>query len=112
MRCTQVAIDCNRIVDDASFHDTFAHALGFPDFYGRNMNAWVDCMTSIDAPDHGMSAVHAPAGGALVLELFGFQSLAGRQPELYRALVDCTAFVNWRRIAVGEAPVLILSARD
>ena len=30
------------IKDWDTFHHTFARTLGFPDFYGRNMNAWVD----------------------------------------------------------------------
>ncbi len=38
--CPKVRIDTNRIVDWNSFHDVFAEAFGFPDFYGRNMNAW------------------------------------------------------------------------
>jgi hypothetical protein len=32
-----------------------------------------------------------------------------RCPEQYRAVVDCCAFVNWRRIEVGEPAVLALS---
>ncbi|MDZ4753789.1 MAG: barstar family protein [Phycisphaerae bacterium] len=32
---------------------TFAETFGFPGFYGRNMNAWNDCMTFLDGPDAG-----------------------------------------------------------
>ncbi len=64
-----VRIDCDRIIDWESLHDVFAEALGFPGFYGRNMNAWVDCLTSLDAPADGMTAVHAPPGGVLVADL-------------------------------------------
>ena len=39
-RAVLVRIDTKRIRDWASFHDVFAEALGFPDFYGRNMVAW------------------------------------------------------------------------
>jgi RNAse (barnase) inhibitor barstar len=48
-----VDVDVLPITDWDSFHDTFAVALGFPDFYGRNMNAWVDCLTY---EDDGMTA--------------------------------------------------------
>ncbi len=41
------------ITDWGTFHDTFAQALGFPDFYGRNMNACIDCLTY---EDDGMTA--------------------------------------------------------
>jgi hypothetical protein len=40
-----VRIDTRLITDWASFHDVFARSFGFPDYYGRNMDAWNDCMT-------------------------------------------------------------------
>ena len=50
-----VRIDTTKIRDWASFHDVFTEIFGFPDFYCRNMDAWVDCMTSLDDPAAGMS---------------------------------------------------------
>ena len=109
MRSTLVKIDLDRISDWQTFHDVFAETLGFPEFYGRNMNAWIDCMTSIDEPADGLTSVHAPPGGYLVLQLENVTEFAARCPEIYDAIVDCTAFVNYRRIKVGEEPVLALS---
>ncbi len=43
-----VRLDCDRITDWESFHSLFAEVFGFPDFYGRNMNAWIDCMSYLD----------------------------------------------------------------
>jgi hypothetical protein len=34
---------------------------------------------------------------------------AKRCPEQYEALVECAAFVNWRRIEQGDGSVLALS---
>ena len=112
MRYKQLVVDCGEITDEASFHDVFARTLGFPKFYGRNMNAWIDCLTSIDAPADGMTTVHAPDGGALVLDLKERRNFAARCPAVYAALIECSAFVNWRRIEAGQTPVLVLSARD
>lgn len=106
-----VEIDTGEIIDWRSFHRVFAKALGFPDFYGENMNAWIDCMTSLDCPDDGMSRVHAPESGVLVLELVGMRNFRARCPEIAEAVHECSAFVNWRRIEVGEPPVLMLSYR-
>jgi len=53
-----IQIDGSKITDWDSFHDHFSEALGFPGFYGRNMDAWNDCMTSLDAPSDGLSSVH------------------------------------------------------
>jgi hypothetical protein len=106
---TLVSIDCRRITDWDSFFDVFSEALGFPGFFGRNMNAWIDCLSSADAPDDGLTGIHAPPGGILVLQLEHMNDFATRCPEIQTALVECSAFVNWRRIEVGDSPVLALS---
>jgi hypothetical protein len=59
---TVVMLDTRRILDWNTFHDVFAEAFGFPDFYGRNMNAWIDCMSSLGEPRDAMTSVHAPGG--------------------------------------------------
>lgn len=112
MPYARVNIDCLRIVDWTSFHDTFATALGFPDFYGRNMNAWIDCLTYVDDPDDGLNQIHAPADGVLVLHLESARDFAARCPEIYAALIECSTFVNYRRLEIGEGPVLCLSSVD
>ena len=109
MAFTLVPIDTLRIADWGSFHDVFAKALGFPGFYGRNMNAWIDCMTDLDDPGTGMTTVHAPKGGVLVLQLEHMRDLGERCPELHAAIVECSTAVNQRRIEVGEEPALVLS---
>jgi len=83
--------------------------MGFPAFYGRNMSAWIDCMTSLDSPDDAMTSVHAPNGGVVVLQIDEIDDLARNFPEIYHALIESVAFVNWRRIEVGQEPVLTLS---
>lgn len=108
---TRVRIDTRRIVDWPSFHSVFAEALGFPAFYGRNMNAWIDCMTYVDDSDAGMSAVTVPPGEVLTLEIEDVHSFSLRCPEQFEVLVDSAAFVNWRRLEQGEPAVLALSYR-
>lgn len=109
MPFSRVTVDISVIESWDTFHTVFKEALGFPDFYGRNMNAWVDCLTSLDAPEDGLTTVHAPVGGVMVLELSGAPALATRCPEIYSALIECSAFVNYRRIHIGSGPVLCLS---
>jgi hypothetical protein len=106
---TLVRLDTTRITDWNTFHTVFAETFGFPDFYGRNMDAWIDCMGDLDDPGTGMSAVHAPSGSVLVLQLDHVDDFAARCPELYAAIVEASAFVNWRNIEIGRKPVLVLS---
>jgi RNAse (barnase) inhibitor barstar len=104
-----VRIDAAKITDEASFHTVFALAFGFPEFYGRNMDAWIDCLSYLDDPEAGMTTVHVQPGQCLSLVIDHAAELKTRCPELFSALVECTAFVNWRRIEIGGAPVLALA---
>jgi RNAse (barnase) inhibitor barstar len=99
-------VPLSNITDWDSFHATFAEALGFPDFYGRNMNAWIDCLTY---EDDGMTAFPIEAGDVLTIQLQDCKDFRERCPEIYEALVDSAAFVNWRRIEMGERPILAIS---
>ncbi|WP_431263330.1 barstar family protein [Roseateles chitinivorans] len=94
------------MVDWPSFFDVFAEAFGFPDFFGRNLNAWIDCMTSLDVT---MSEVQVAPGELVCLALDAADIFKAACPEQYLALVECSAFVNWRRIENGEPPILVLS---
>ncbi len=105
-----VKLDTNQITDWETFHTVFAKAFGFPEVYGRNMNAWIDCMTYLDDPEAGMTTVHPPPGSVVMLQLEEVDSFVQRCPEQYDAIVECAAFVNWRRMNhANEAPVLALS---
>jgi hypothetical protein len=59
------------------------------------MNAWIDCLTSIDETGDIMTSIHAPPGGVLVLQLDPVDDFAARCPELYATIIECAAFVNW-----------------
>jgi RNAse (barnase) inhibitor barstar len=106
-----VQIPTREIDDWDSFHTVFQRVLGFPDFYGRNMNAWIDCLTSADAPDDRMVATDLVAreGDVLTLQLEELDEFVARCPEQYEAVVECSAFVNWRRLEVGKRPIVALS---
>jgi RNAse (barnase) inhibitor barstar len=105
-----IEIDCRKITDEESLHSVFEAAFGFPEFYGRNMNAWIDCLTSLDEPESGMTSIHVNSGETLTLLLHHAADLKKRQPELFSAIVECSAFVNWRRIENGNHPPVLTLA--
>lgn len=104
-----VRIDGARITGRESFHDAFAEALGFPDWYGRNMDAWIDCMGYLDAPDSAMTAVHVAVGEVLTLHIDNSSRFKEAAPEQWRALLECSGSVNARQIKRGKGPLLALS---
>jgi hypothetical protein len=101
-----ITIDGRRITDFDTFHQTFAEVFGFPSFYGRNMNAWIDCMTDLDDPGTGMTSIHGSWDDPVVLQLENTGEIPN---EVFEALTDCAAFVNYSRIEMGEPGILMLS---
>ena len=104
-----IRIDGDCINDWATFHEMFAQALGFPDFYGRNMNAWIDCMSFLGEPNAGMSSIHVHPGEVLSLVLDNASSLRSRCPEQFQGLVESAAFVNMRVIKQAGSPLNALA---
>ena len=108
MNTTLIDIPGNRIVDWPTYHEVFAEVLGFPAFYGRNMDAWIDCMTDADDPDTGMVRAAVQPGQLMTLQIDDAADFAKRCPEQFNALIECSAFVNYRRSETGGTPVLSL----
>lgn len=88
------------ISDFDSFHCVSADSLGFPEYYGKNMNAWIDVMT--DWPQ----TLSVAADQDLVLVLSGSDGFAKRCPDVLVALWEAVASVNGRRSA--GSPRLLL----
>lgn len=107
-----VEIDAASLATWPEFHATFARALGFPEFYGKNMNAWIDCLTSVDDAAAGLCTVNVEPGEVLTVVLKNYSQLRSAAPEISEALNECAAFVNWRRIETGEPAVLALAYRS
>jgi Barstar (barnase inhibitor) len=102
-----VRLDTASICDWNSFHTTCRETFGFPDFYGMNMNAWIDCLTSLDEGD-AMSRFHLAPAETLNIEVTETKSFNARVPEIFDALLESSAFVNQRYLVAGKAPLLSL----
>jgi hypothetical protein len=93
-----VRINTDLIDSWTDFHQVFKIALGFPDYYGANMNAWIDCMTYIDDPDAGMTRNAVKPGQTIIIELVNSDNFKEKHEDIYYALLDCSAIVNSRKI--------------
>lgn len=104
-----ITINGDHIANWDSFHGVFQQIFGFPDFYGRNMNAWIDCMTSIDDKDAGMTNVSIRGADTLVIKITNSESLKQRCGEIYFELLECAAFVNSRKLDQAEHAVIVVA---
>jgi hypothetical protein len=100
-------IRTEEITDWESFHEAFKQEMGFPDFYGMNMNAWIDCLTYLDEGD-GMSRYNLAEGEMMHIELSDTNSFKTRLPEIFNGLIECSAAVNQRYTEAGKAPKIAL----
>lgn len=103
----KACFDGARINGWDAFHGQSAAVFGFPDFYGRNLNAWIDCLTYVREGD-GMSRFQLGPEVPLVIEVTNSQVFRESLPEIFAAFIDCVAFVNQRQNEAGEKPAVQL----
>ncbi len=103
-----VGIETGQITDWASFHATCKEAFGFPEFYGNNINAFIDCLTYIDEGE-GMSNIVLGEGETLRIELKSGVKFRERLPEIYQWLNDAIAAVNERFIEEEKPEKIFLA---
>src|SRR4051794_3211214 len=104
---TVVRVPTSTIADWDSFHDVFAAALNFPDYYGRNLNAFIDLLRYPDAADVG---VDVEDGDVLMLYLDEpHKSFANRCPDQCSFLVKALGQRNAEGVERGQWVTLALA---
>ena len=101
----EVTLDTEEIYNWETFHIQSAKAFGFPVFYGKNMNAWIDCLTYLPEGD-GMSQFTLAHNEQLFIRLANSTQSSRAQTEIYLVLLECIASVNQRYISDGDIPRL------
>ncbi|WP_027483122.1 barstar family protein [Deinococcus pimensis] len=102
-----VTLDTTRIRSVKDFHEESARAFGFPDFYGRNLGAWIDCLTYLNEDD-GMRGFVLGTDEMLHVILPDFWAFATLAPDVVQELLSGAAAVNERFVARDERPRLSL----
>ncbi len=105
----KITIDTNKITNWETFHNIFKTIMGFPEFYGNNMDAWVDCMTSLRSPEDRMTTVTLDKEEILVIELTNVDDFKKSCFDQYQAILESSAFVNYRFSSKNLLPVIALS---
>ena len=95
------------IHDWDTLHAVCAAAFGFPDFYGRNGDAFIDCLSYLDEGD-GMSRFVLKPGETLTVELSNAAEFADRAPEQAAALLSWIGAVNAWYVEDGKPPMLVV----
>lgn len=102
-RVTRIHVE--QIVDWPTFHDVVAADLDFPDYYGRNPDAFFDCVWDLARDAEALR----PARGPLTIDLGDIAAFRARCPEQFHLIVDAIAAMNDASLAKGRQPRLFLA---
>lgn len=106
-----VRLDGRRIADRGGFHAESARGFGFPDFYGHNMDAWIDALSTLRDADDNIAGITLGPDEILTIEVDGSADLRRTAPGMLELLEDAVAAVNERYEEAGEKPALALVLR-
>ena len=101
----RVVLPTQEIRNEKTFHAVCQRVFGFPDFYGHNMDAWIDCLSCLDDPAAEMSSFTLAPGELLVVVV---PESAKLKDEIFDALIDGAVAVNSRFVEHGKQPLVAL----
>ena len=104
----KLSIDFSKINNVTEFHDEMKELFGFPDFYGKNAHALIDCLTSLRYPEDGMTSINIGKDDYILLEVSNIK-YHENDSEMTKILFSSIQFVNYRCNFMGDNPSILLS---
>ena len=93
---------------EADFHTAIASALGFPGYYGHNLNAFTDCMRDVASYEYGASR---DATGT-VLAFSNYDAFAVRQPNPAHSVLDIIATEARNAMLFGHRMLCLVQSNN
>lgn len=93
---------------EADLHRDIAAALGFPGYYGRNLDALNDCMRDVVTQDYGW----APQTTGLVLVFSGYDAFTAHCPRPAHAVLDIMAEHSRSAALLGRRLMSLVHSND
>lgn len=91
-------LDASAWTTPADFHRAVKEALGFPDYYGHNLDAFNDCLREVAA--------------STVLAFVGYDAFVRRQPRVAQAVLDIFASSARFGLLFGRRMVCLVQSDD
>ncbi|NLR56919.1 barnase inhibitor [Chitinophaga polysaccharea] len=101
----KIQLDFRKITSIEHFHSEMKSIMGFPDFYGANVNALIDCLSSMRYPDEGMSKITLSLTEILLIEVIG---LSQSNVVILNNLLVAIENVNNRELSRGRTPSIYM----
>ena len=93
---------------DRDMHTAVAAALGFPEYYGHNLNALNDCLRDVVSHDYGWS----PDSAGLAIVFTCYDAYAARSPQSAHAVLDILADHSRVAMLFGRPLVVLVQSDD
>jgi hypothetical protein len=101
-------VDASSWDGERDFHVDIASALNFPDYYGHNLNAFVDCMRDVVAQHYGW----APDTAGLAVVFTGYDAFAAQSPDAAQSVLDIMAIQSRSAALLGRRLMCLVQCDD
>jgi RNAse (barnase) inhibitor barstar len=88
--------------EEANFHSAVAEALEFPEYYGRNLDAFNDCMGDIAVP----------AAGGMAIVFHNADAVGLREGKFLAVVLDILAGTTRTNLLFGRRLLTLLHSRN
>jgi hypothetical protein len=94
--------DASRWLSPQDFHSDAQRVLGFPEFYAKNLAAWVDFLGELQVPDES----------GVVLLFRRYDAFARAQPQLAQTILDSIETTSRRFLLTGRRLLALVQSDD
>ena len=101
----KVVLDLSGVRNFDDFYKRISDLFGFPDFFGKNVHALIDCLFNLRYPDSRMTGFNISDSEYLIVEVFGF---SGLPQEIMETLAYAIEFANFKLICKNQLPAMAL----
>lgn len=105
VQVNKINIDLSQIQNVDEFHRYIQGIFGFPKYYGKNLHALIDCLSSLRYPEDEMSNVVLEADQILHLQI---TNLSRVRAEVIMLLIVAIEEVNNRELAKSRFPMICM----
>ncbi|NMY99928.1 barstar family protein [Pseudomonas proteolytica] len=99
-----IELDFSKIKDVEHLYEALAEKIGFPDSYGKNADAVIDCLFGLRYPEEGMTKISLDTTEKIIIQTKNITSAEQKTRETLMFIVE---FVNYK-CQFKETPASIL----
>ena len=106
MKTRHLEIDFAGIKQPSEMHILLKDIFGFPEFYGSNVHALIDCLSSLRYPKDGMTKVTIEVNEILLIRI---KNISKTSESVITHFIIAIESANSRQIRIGNSPSIHLS---